>query len=265
MVDLDKLISVSNSGKYPNLLSSADIDAIKEIIEINPDYFSNTSFDQGAAFIKSEGSVTEYGFNHLIPTGINQYQYYDGHIGENILFKYLLPFAFTYFKNNIVSSEVLAFDGVPLIDPTVDAICQLTAEVTGNPDTSTLRGLLELLMPEELGNYEVSIAKISRLDKTIKIGLLKSDSYLSEDVLKYIGTRSNTKIYQNIKGLADCIDSITTDQYNNLVEMELESNADGFDKEVGFFLSTQFMKCKMPFTELQRQYSNTNSCLRFGS
>ena len=37
MVDLDKLISVSNTGKYPNLLNSAEIDAIKEIIESNPD------------------------------------------------------------------------------------------------------------------------------------------------------------------------------------------------------------------------------------
>ena len=242
MVDLDKLISVSNSGKYPNLLNSVDIDAIKEIIEGNPDYFSDTTFNQAAAFIKSEGNETEYGFSSMIRTGINQFQYFDGHIGENALFKYLGGETYAYWKNGVLSNELLVFEGVPLIDATVDAICQLTSEVTGNPDTSMLKGLLDLLVPEEFGNYEVSVAKISRIDKTIKIGLLKTDSYLSEDVLKYVGTRSNTKLYQNIKGLTDCIDTITTDQTNNLIEMELESNADGFVKEIGFFLSTQFMK-----------------------
>ena len=130
MVDLDKLISVSNSGKYPNLLNSADIDAIKEIIEGNPDYFSDSTFNQGAAFIKSEGKETEYGFSSMIRTGINQFQYFDGHIGENPLYKYLGGETYAYWKNNVMSNELLVFEGVPLIDATVDAIIKSGA--TGN-------------------------------------------------------------------------------------------------------------------------------------
>ena len=39
MVDLDNLTSISNSGKYPNLLNSADVDAVKEIMGVYPDLF----------------------------------------------------------------------------------------------------------------------------------------------------------------------------------------------------------------------------------
>jgi len=38
MVDIDNLIGISNSGKYPNLLNSADIEAVKSIVEIYPDF-----------------------------------------------------------------------------------------------------------------------------------------------------------------------------------------------------------------------------------
>ena len=51
---------------------------------------------------------------------------------------------------------------------------------------------------------------------------------ISEDILKYLGTRSNTKTYINIKGITDCVDDIMMDQENNLIEIIIEFNETWF-------------------------------------
>ena len=90
MVDLDNLTSISNSGKYPNLLNSADVDAVKEIIEVYPDLFAD-DYNNGCGIRKSSGT-TKYGFRSPVTTGVSQYQYFDGSLGENKIFPYLQDF-----------------------------------------------------------------------------------------------------------------------------------------------------------------------------
>ena len=241
MVDIDNLIGISNSGQYPNLFNSTDVEAVKSIVEIYPDLFAD-GMNQGVGLIKNESDTTKYGFKFEIPTGIEQYQFFDGHIGNNILFKYLFKYKFLYFKNTIMVEEILAYEPPPLFAPTIDALCQLATEVTGNSDTSSLKELLELFEPDDIENYGISTTNISRVNKTLRIGLIKTDMNISEDILKYLGTRSNTKTYINIKGVTDCVDELAVDQENNLIEIIIEFNETGLVKNLGYALSTQFSK-----------------------
>ena len=141
-----------------------------------------------------------------------------------------------------MTKEVVSFEGPPLIDPTIDALCQLATEVTGNNDTSSLREVLKILEPDEFGDYEISTADISRVDKSIRIGLIKKSTSIPEDVLKLYGTRSNTKIYQNIQGVSQLVDTLIVDDENNLVEIIFEFDSTGLVKEIGYALSSEFMK-----------------------
>ena len=172
MVDIEKLTSIANTGKYPNLCSLTDVEAVKSIMEIYPDLFSST-YSQGVHINRSESKTTEYGFRFQIPTGITQYQYFDGHIGESVLFQSLLQWKSCYFVNDIMTHEVLYFEDPPLFAPTIDALCNLAAETTGNTDTSSLKGLLELFNAD-IENYAIHTADISRLNKTIRIALFLS-------------------------------------------------------------------------------------------
>tara|TARA_B100000674_G_scaffold246723_1_gene203301 strand:- start:45 stop:1004 length:960 start_codon:yes stop_codon:yes gene_type:complete len=240
MVDIENLINISNSGQYPMLFNSEDIEAVKSIMETYPDLFS-ISMNQGIGLIKNESDATKYGFKFQIPTGIEQYQYFDGHIGNNVLFKYLNKYKFLYFQNGVMVEEILSFEPPALFDPSIKGLCQLATEATGNTDTSSLKELLELF-DADIENYGISSASISRINKNIRIGLIKTDMNISEDILKYLGTRSNTKTYINIKGVTDCVDELAVDQENNLIEIVIEFNETGLVKNLGYSLSTQFSK-----------------------
>jgi len=240
MVDIENLTNISNSGQYPTLFNSEDIEAVKSIVEIYPDLFS-VGMNQGMGLIKSESDTTKYGFKFQVPTGIEQYQYFDGHIGNNVLFKYLNKYKFLYFKDGVMIEELLSFDPPALFAPSIEGLCQLATEATGNTDTSSLKELLELF-DADIENYSISSANVSRINKKIRIGLIKNDMNISEDILKYLGTRSNTKTYINIKGITDCVDELAVDQENNLIEIIIEFNETGLVKNLGYALSTQFAK-----------------------
>lgn len=239
MVDIEKLTSIANTGKYPNLCSLSDVEAVKSIMGIYPDLFSPT-YSQGVHINKSESKATEYGFRFQIPTGISQYEYFDGHIGESVLFQSLLQWKSCYFVNDVMTHEVLYFEDPPLFAPTIDALCNLATEATGNSDTSSLKGLLELF-DADIESYAIHTADISRINKTIRIALFKTEKSLSEDVLKYMGTRSNTKAYINMKGLSDCVEDLY-DSQGNLIEIVLEFNESGLVKNIGYALGTWFKK-----------------------
>ena len=239
MVDLDNLTSISNSGKFPNLLNSADVDAVKQIIEVYPDLFAD-DYNNGCGIRKSS-NVTKYGFRKPVPTGVSQYQYFDGSIGESKLFPYLQNFKFLYFENSVMVEEVLSFEPIPLFAPTIESICQLALETTGN--NNLLRGLLDILDNVD-GDYEVTTINISKINKHMKIGLVKSPtSRMSDEVYKYLGTRSNTKIYQSCSGLVNRIEDYIYDGSEvYLPEMVIECNENGLLKQLGYSLSTHFMK-----------------------
>lgn len=228
------MVNLTSISTYPNLFNSTDVDAIKELADMYPDVANDS-----IGLIKSDKDTPKYGFKVTVPTGIEQYEYFSGHLGNNTLFKYLNKYKFLYFKNGVMTNEVLSFEAPPLIEPTIDALCQLATEVTGNTDTSSLREVLEILEPDELGDYEISTANLSMIDKSIRIGLMKESTSISEDILKLYGTRSNTKTYQNIEGVSTLVDTLI-DNDNNLVEMIIEFNSTGLVKEIGYALSTQF-------------------------
>ena len=81
MVDLDNLVTIANTGKFPNLFNASDVENVKGIMEVYPDLFS-TDFNNGCALSKSPKFDSKYGFRFEIPTGINQYQFFDGSICE---------------------------------------------------------------------------------------------------------------------------------------------------------------------------------------
>ena len=244
MVDLDNLVTIANTGKFPNLFNASDVENVKGIMEVYPDLFS-TDFNNGCALSKSPSLDPRYGFRFQIPTGINQYQFFDGSICENKLFPYLTKFKYLYFKKNVIDFELVDLEPVPLFAPTIEAICQLATEVTGNTDTSSLKGFLEVLenITSELHDYELTTLLMSKSNQYIRIGFDKvSGATVSEDVFKYFG-RSNTKIYANTKGLTYKVeDNILGDWENNSVQMYIEFDSTGLKKQLGYGLYTRWKK-----------------------
>lgn len=244
MVDLDNLVTVANTNKYPNLFNSSDVDNIRSIMDTYPDMFSS-NFDNGCALSNSTSLGNRYGFRYEIPTGINQYQFFDGSIAENKVFPYLKGFKAVYYQNSVFNFELVDFEPIPLFSATIDAICELATEVTGNSDTDSLRGLLDLLenITSEEHDYEVSTMIFSKVNQSIRIGLDKVSSVsVSDEVFKYLGTRSNTKAYQNIQGLTYSLDTLLDDWEKNSVQMYIEFNATGLVKSLGYGIYPRWKK-----------------------
>ena len=78
MVDLENLIKFSNSGQFPNLLTTSDVDNIKEI---------NLLPSRMGILKTNPTEVTKYGFEGSVPSGVEQYQLPDGEILNNKVFK----------------------------------------------------------------------------------------------------------------------------------------------------------------------------------
>ena len=76
---------------------------------------------------------------------------------------------------------------------------------------------------------------MSKVNKYLRLGLRKlPEASVSDDVYKYLGTRSNTKIYQNTKGLSASVDDILVDDVNNLVELIIDVDESGLKKQLGY-------------------------------
>ena len=244
MVDLDNLVTIANSGKYPNLFNSSDVDNIRGIVDVYSDIASN-NFDNGCAISNSTKKGNRYGFRYEIPTGISQYQFFDGSIADNKVFSYLKGFKAVYFQNSVFDFEIVDFEPIPLFSATIDAICELATEVTGNSDTTSLRGLLDVLenITSEEHDYEITSMIFSKINQSIRIGLdKKSTVSVSDELFKYIGTRSNTKVYQNIQGLTYSLDDILDDWEKNSVQMYIEFNSTGLVKSLGYGIYPRWKK-----------------------
>ena len=250
MVDLDNLVKVSNSGQFPDLMNSSDVDNIKELISAQS---LDPAFDLG--IIKtSPTKPSKYGVKVAVPTGINQLELYDGSILENKIFKYLVDNKSIYFEEgrpDIPVEEFLYFDDVPLFAPTIDALCELATTITGNSDTSKLKELLNLLedvVPDN-DDYALTTLILSKSNKSIKLGLNKTaDQTVSTEVFKFLGTRSNTKLYQSIQSASMLTEDVLLNE-SNRVEVYLEFNSTGLVKELGFGLYPRYHKSENIFVE----------------
>lgn len=248
MVDLENLSIVSNSGRFPNLLNNTDIDNIRQIVDAHPDLFNGSNkIDNGGALfktLKSDGSTepTKYGFRFSIPTGLTQYQFWDGTISDNKLYQYLAGEKGLYFeagKPDAPVEEHIAFEPIPLFKPTIEALCQLATEYTGNTDTTSLSDFLSLLdnILTTVTDYQISYMVINRSNKSFKIGLDKtSDSVVSDDLFTAMGTRSNTKVYQSCQSVSGMVDKVIADPHSK-VDLLIEFNSTGLVKEMGYAMT----------------------------
>ena len=167
MVDLENLIKFSNSGQFPNLLTISDVDNIKEITD------THNLLPSRMGILKTDTEPTKYGFEFKIPSGVEQYQLPDGEVINNKIFKYLLHEQAVFYeggKPDVPVEEYLQYEPVPLFAPTIESLCQLATNITGNNDTSKLSELLYLLV--ETGSdeydYELNTTIVSKPNWSIK-------------------------------------------------------------------------------------------------
>ena len=71
------MVNLTSISTYPNLFNSTDVDAIKELADMYPDVANDS-----IGLIKSDKDTPKYGFKVTVPTGIEQYEYFSGHLGE---------------------------------------------------------------------------------------------------------------------------------------------------------------------------------------
>ena len=249
MVDLENLIKVSNSGQFPNLLTTSDVDNIKEIGETH-----NLLPSRIGIWKTDPTEPTKYGFESTVPGGVEQYQLPSGRIIDNKLFKYLIHEKGVYYeagKPDTPITEYMFVEPVPLFSATIESLCQLAQDVSGNSNTSKLRELLNLLeeVQSDITDYELNTIIISEPNKSLKVGLIKvSNALVPTDVFKFLGTRSNTKLYQALQSASDLTSEILLDQYNN-VEIFVEFNSTGLVKELGWALAPRFLKNDKPYDD----------------
>ena len=250
MVDLDNLVKIANSGQFPDLMNSSDVNNIKELINAQS---LGSSIDLG--IIKtSPTKPTRYGIKVEVPTGVSQVQLCDGTILENKIFRYLADNKSIYFeegKPDVPIEECLYFGSVPLFAPTIDALCELATIITDNNDTSKLRELLNLLedvVPDN-DDYALTTLVLNKSNKSIKFGLNKiSDQTVSTDVFKFLGTRSNTKLYQSIQSASMLTEDVLLNE-SNRTEVYFEFNSTGLVKELAFALYPRYHKSVNDYVE----------------
>ena len=245
MVDLESLVKFSNSGQFPNLLTTSDVDNIREI---------NLLPSRMGMFKTNPTEPTKYGFESTVPSGTEQYELPDGQILNNKVFKYLLHEKGVFYEAGKLDApieEYLQYEPVPLFAPTIDSLCQLATDVTSYSDTTKLKELLNLL--ENTGSdeydYELNTTIISKPNQSLRIGLKKiSNATVSAEVFKFLGTRSNTKLYQSLQSASDLTSDILLDENNN-AEIFVEFNSTGLVKELGYALSPRYEKRKNEYLE----------------
>ena len=76
MVDLDNLVKIANSGQFPDLMNSSDVNNVKELINAQS---LDSTIDLG--IIKTSPTKSNrYGIKIPVPTNVNQLELYDGTI-----------------------------------------------------------------------------------------------------------------------------------------------------------------------------------------
>ena len=163
-IDLNLMQQVADSGKYPFLLNSTDVSNVAKIMDAHPDLFGlrwddpKSKMTDGGCLIqktiRSDGGSEPnlYGFNFTTQQGVKSYRCFDGHILTNELFGMRGEG-----KRWIHSNKTLCFDadnpekpvkehvilgGVPLFFESINRLCEVAAEITGNNDTKKLHDAL---------------------------------------------------------------------------------------------------------------------------
>jgi len=259
-VDFDSISKDAN--RHPKLMSDTDVSNIRSIVDANPALFQlgwdqpNTKRrDSGVYFKKSikagvEVDNPKYAFLFFMATEIPQYTLFDGTVLDCSLFKYLDGTRALWFDADDPSTpewELVHFqDEPPVLTPSIDAICQLAATVTGNTNTQPLREYLEILDNIETDRHDWSFGTlwISTKLKSIKLGLNKNEeAWVSsevEGILDKVCGSKNSHAYKNSEQMFSTLGLTQVESPHSILTPHVEFDADGLKKELSFEMGTSY-------------------------
>jgi len=304
MVNLELLERLVNSGQFPSLVCKDDIANVQKIVDANPAFFEkpwtqkgSRRRDEGVYFEMSESEEKLYCFTKKIPINITQYQAHDGTIYDSPLFKYIAPVVGLKFKSSDPThpDEVLSVNGdIPLFPTTIDMICQLAAQVTGNPDTNKLRDVLDLLdfsadielkeIPEanaHLTNqtledpparpysaesldetvawdHDVSNMILNNHTRTFRISVSKQHDFGPEklrQVVEYMMPTAATKIRKNTESVLNVLASESFVDDTLVNNIEVEFTSEGLSQQLTFQIGSYRSKLSSIGSSPQDNYA----------
>ncbi len=285
-VDFDSITKDVN--RHSKLMNDIDVSNVNKIVDANPSIFElgwdqpkTKRRDAGVYFKKVirdgvEVDKPKYGFTFFIPTQIPQYQLFDGTILNCTLFKYLDGTKGLWFDADDPSEpewELVHFqDDPPLLAPSINAMCQLVTDITGNTNTQPLKDYLDVLDNLETDRHDWSFMTLwmSKKNKSVKIGLSKNDDALIGDevngILDKVCGSKNSNAYKNTQQMFNTLGLGLVESPNAIVTTYVEFDSTGLKKEVAFEMGvshcldaphgTRAMDDYSRFTDYQSSYKD---------
>ena len=256
MVELERLERVQQSGKYPNLITSTDVDNVKKITEANPSLFAyswsdkrSTRRDSGALFSKKSDGTTLYGFWFVPQSGTGTYRLWDGHVIKNNLLNYsfnVIGYFFSADDLNCPEEEHISLDSVPLFEPSIMSLCSLVTEITGRQSIGDLKRALDSVKNvddlTEL-DYTINYLRINRKKQTVEIGLEKSENENSFSTLIEKVTPEGTLSRTNCSAVSNLIEGdFLSQDGDNETTILIKYGPEGLYEETSFVISTTYSK-----------------------
>lgn len=256
MVELERLERVQQSGKYPNLITSTDVDNVRKITEANPSLFAygwsdnrSTRRDSGANFSKKSDGTTLYGFWFTPKFGTGTYRLWDGHVIRNNLLNYsfdVIGYFFSADDVNCPEEEHITFDSIPLFEPSIMSLCSLVTEITGRHSVGDLKRALDSVKNvddlTEL-DYTINYLRINRKNQTVEIGLEKNENENSFSTLIEQVTPEGTLSRTNCIAVSDLIEQdLLSDDGDNETTILIKYGPNGLYEETSFVISTTYSK-----------------------
>tara|TARA_B100001939_G_scaffold256825_1_gene223742 strand:- start:3574 stop:4650 length:1077 start_codon:yes stop_codon:yes gene_type:complete len=268
MVELERLERVQQSGKYPNLLTSTDVENIKAIVESNPSLFAygwsdkrSTRRDSGATFSKRSDGTNLYGFWFNHPSGTGNHRLWDGHILRNNLFNYSseeIGYWFSADDLTYPEEEHISLDSVPLFEPSIMNLCSLASEITGRTQVADLKDALDLIKNidnlEDL-DYTINYIIVNKKRQTLEIGLEKNANETRFTPLVEHLTTEGTGARRNCIAVSELIQGdFLSESGDNVTSFTLKYGPGGLPEETTFVISTTHSKLAPVGTSPQDNY-----------
>ena len=268
MVELERLEKVQQSGKYPNLLTTTDVENVKAIVEANPSLFAygwsdkrSTRRDSGATFSKKSNGTTLYGFWFNSQSGTGNHRLWDGHILRNNLFNYSseeIGYWFSADDLTYPEEEHISLDSVPLFEPSIMNLCSLASEITGRTQVADLKNALDIIKNiddlEQL-DYVINYIIVDRKRQTLEIGLQKSANETTFIPLVEHLTTEGTGARRNCVAVSELIQKdFVSESGDNMTSLTLKYGPGGLPEETTFVISTTYSKLAPLGTSPQDNY-----------
>lgn len=284
---------VADSGKYPFLLNSTDVSNVAKIMDAHPDLFGlrwddpKSKMTDGGCLIqktiRSDGGSESnlYGFNFTTQQGVKSYRCFDGHIITNELFGMRGEG-----KRWIHSNKTLVFDadnpekpvkehvilgGIPLFFESINRLCEVAAEITGNNNTTKLHEALTKIDSFTTEDYDLELDYmfIDHINGSVTFGFDKDYDYDNTKIVDLINccSEDGTNVRRSNNALLDVAsDPLDSGDCNNCVVIKFDR--EGLSREVGISLGHHYSKLAPPETKPMDNYgrysqkvSSHNECV----